>query len=414
MLKKRNRKLIFTLLAACVILAGLGGYLLIPRAQVTVGQGLTWLRGWLQPTGSLPAPVADATPLGTAKPAVGKLADMVNLNDQTPNKSVNNPDPLPASMILPSPAFDPNKDYQTWNNCGPATLALALRFWGWEGDQNVISAVLKPEAQDKNVNVEELAWYVEQYLRNLHAEIRVGGDLSTLKRFIAAGFPVLIEGAFKLEKPAWPGDDLWAAHYLLVTGYDEETAQFTVQDSFYGPDRLVSFDQLQNDWKAFNNVYLVVYPEAELQKIQTLFGSEWLVSANQQHTAEKLQDELVLNRNDAFAWFNLGSSLSALGDYSRAFDAFSTARQLGLPQRMLRYQFAPFEVAYETGEWADLTQLVDYSLKITPDSEESLFWKGRLLYESGNLPAAETLLRKALAMNPGNRDAIQLLSEINP
>ena len=411
MLNKRKRRLIFALLASCLFLTGIGGYFLIPRAQVTTGQALTWLRGWLQPSGSLPAPIAATTPLQEVVIRSASEADPVK---PTLIETVSTPEPLPASASLPSPAFDPNRDYQTWNNCGPATLALALRFWGWVGDQNTISDVLKPEAQDKNVNIDELAWYVAQYLPNLQAEIRIGGDLASLKRFITNGYPVLIEGAFQLEKPAWPGDDLWAAHYLLVTGYDEGAAQFTVQDSYYGPDRLVSFDQLRNDWKAFNNVYMVIFPQTGLQQVQTLFGADWQVSANQQNTIAEIQNQLAMNRNDVFAWFNLGSVLSALGDYPQAFDAFSMARQLGLPQRMLRYQFTPFDAAYKTGELSDLTQLVDYSLKITPDSEESLFWKGRLLYESGNLPAAATLLHKALAMNPGNRDAIQLLSEINP
>ena len=27
-------------------------------------------------------------------------------------------------------------EYQTWNNCGPATLSMALSFWGWEGSQH--------------------------------------------------------------------------------------------------------------------------------------------------------------------------------------------------------------------------------------------------------------------------------------
>mgnify|MGYP000983742527 FL=1 len=411
MLKNRNHKLIFALLAACVILAGLGGVMLIPRAQMTAGQALTWLRGWLQPSGSLPAPIVTETPQEEVEI---RSSTAIDLDEPSPVKLVSATEPLPASVTLPSPVFDPNRDYQTWNNCGPATLALALRFWGWEGDQNIISTVLKPEVQDKNVNIDELAWYVAQYLPGLQAEIRVGGDLATLKRFIANGYPVLIEGAFKMEKPAWPGDDLWAAHYLLVTGYDEDAAQFTVQDSYYGPDRLVSNDQLLNDWKAFNHIYMVIFPPSGLQQVQTLFGADWQVSANQQNTIAEIQNQLAMNRNDVFAWFNLGSVLSALGDYPQAFDAFSMARQLGLPQRMLRYQFTPFDAAYETGELSDLTQLVDYSLKITPDSEESLFWKGRLLYESGNLPAAATLLHKALAMNPGNRDAIQLLSEINP
>ena len=52
------------------------------------------------------------------------------------------PTSLPAAELTPIPkgiqlaGFRP--EYQTWNNCGPATLAIALSYWGWEGDQRPI------------------------------------------------------------------------------------------------------------------------------------------------------------------------------------------------------------------------------------------------------------------------------------
>jgi hypothetical protein len=46
------------------------------------------------------------------------------------------------------------------NNCGPASLALYLRYYGWQGDQFTISELLKPRREDRNVNVEELVYYV--------------------------------------------------------------------------------------------------------------------------------------------------------------------------------------------------------------------------------------------------------------
>jgi hypothetical protein len=33
--------------------------------------------------------------------------------------------------------------FQTWNNCGPATLAMALSFYGWRGTQKEAAAVLQ-------------------------------------------------------------------------------------------------------------------------------------------------------------------------------------------------------------------------------------------------------------------------------
>src|SRR5690606_41571067 len=47
--------------------------------------------------------------------------------------------------------------YQTWDNCGPATLTMALSYWGWPGDQQRAAASLKPDADDKNVSPAEMA-----------------------------------------------------------------------------------------------------------------------------------------------------------------------------------------------------------------------------------------------------------------
>ena len=33
----------------------------------------------------------------------------------------------------------------------------------------------------------------------------------------------MIEESFYFEEPYWTDDDLWAAHYQLVTGYDDST-----------------------------------------------------------------------------------------------------------------------------------------------------------------------------------------------
>src|SRR3972149_5944776 len=98
------------------------------------------------------------------------------------------PPPLPSAVALAAPEWDK----QDWNNCGPATLALGLRFYGWTGDQFDISDLLKPDRGDKNVNVEELVYYVRTRAGWLSAEYRVGGDIDLLRRFIAARFPALI------------------------------------------------------------------------------------------------------------------------------------------------------------------------------------------------------------------------------
>jgi hypothetical protein len=66
----------------------------------------------------------------------------------SPTKAtVVSPTPLPQNVFLKGIQHE----YQTWNNCGPATLAMALSYWGWDGDQRPIAAFTKPNPRDNNV-----------------------------------------------------------------------------------------------------------------------------------------------------------------------------------------------------------------------------------------------------------------------
>ena len=89
--------------------------------------------------------------------------------------------PLPAQVSLPSPAWEK----QTPNNCGPATLSMALHMYGWEGSQADIADQIKPVLQDRNVNPEELVYYVRNNAGWLNIEYRVAGNIDLLKRMRA-------------------------------------------------------------------------------------------------------------------------------------------------------------------------------------------------------------------------------------
>jgi hypothetical protein len=39
---------------------------------------------------------------------------------------------------------------QTWNNCGPANITMALSYFGWREDQSVAAAYLKPDREECN------------------------------------------------------------------------------------------------------------------------------------------------------------------------------------------------------------------------------------------------------------------------
>jgi len=311
--------------------------------------------------------------------------------------------PLPAQAFMPSPAYEK----QTPNNCGPAALSMALHMYGWEGDQSDISDLIKPISGDRNVNPEELRYYVRTQAGWLNMEYRVGGNIELLKRLLAANYPVIVESVTSLN-PAdalGPTDDLWAAHYLLLTGYDDATQEFTIQDTYHGPDLKISYTKLEEEWRPFNNLFIVMYfPQFE-EEMKSLLASDWDPDLNRQNALASSLAATTSSSADGFSWFNYGSNLVYFERYEEAALAYDKARELGLPLRMFRYQFGPFLAYFHSGRNDDLLVLTDYARGVTEMSEETWLWYGYGLYRKDDFKGARAAWNKALEIRPGYVDA---------
>jgi tetratricopeptide (TPR) repeat protein len=269
--------------------------------------------------------------------------------------------------------------------------------------------------QDRNVNPDELIYYVRNNAGWLNMEYRVAGDIELLKRLLAANYPVIIEGTTALDPndALGPNDDLWAAHYLLLTGYDDSAQSFTVQDSYHGADQHVSYQQLESEWKPFNYVYMFFYLPAEQGEIQTILGPEWDANANRQHALEIAQAATQADPSDAFAWFNVGSNLVYFERYDEAGLAYDKSREIGLPLRMFRYQFGPFIAYFQSNRIEDLLALTDYARGVTEMSEETWLWYGWALYRNDDFKGARAAWEKALTVRPGYTDAQYAINYLN-
>lgn len=327
--------------------------------------------------------------------------------------------PSPTAVPLPPQVHIPSPDYekQDINNCGPATLSMALRMYGWQGSQYDVAAVVKPVKQDRNVNPEELRYYILNEAGWLKAEYRVAGTLDLLKRLLAANYPVIVEVASKIDQQDanGPNDDLWDAHYLLVNGYDEAEKTFLVQDSQHGAatdaDKKVPYETLEQNWKPFNYLYMVIYFPQDEAEIQSILGADWDPDLNRQRALDLANADVAADPQDAFGWFNLGASLTYFERYQEAVLAFDQAFTIGLPQRMTRYQFWPF-VAYFNADRADyLLELTEKTYKPINGwyAEEALLWHGWGLWKRGDLEGAVANWRKALQVHPGYKDAVYAL-----
>lgn len=297
-------------------------------------------------------------------------------------------------------------EYQQPNNCGPATLAIAMRYWGWQGTQATIAHVLKPQLRDKNVRWDELVYFVRTHAGWLDALFRVGGDASTLELFVSQGFPVIIESGYEVDVG-------WVGHYLVVSGYDRDAGVFTVQDVTGGPDREVSYEKTAALWEQFNHLYILVFPADMRAEVLRLLDDDEQVDGNRYRALRRARESAEANAENAFAWFAYGSNLNYFNRYSEAAAAFDRAREIGLPWRMLFYQFGPYIAYFNVGRYQDVMDLATATLQARPALEESYVWRGWARHMLGDTVGARADFRAALGVNPNFADALSGLDAVD-
>ena len=420
-MRKTNPIKIVLIVASLALIAGLI-YQLPPvksRLSWRLEFAFTYLRGIAQPARPAPTPVLSTADPSNEKPlaVIPTSSQLPTLTPSLPNLTSTRgptftpsptPTPIPVSVKLPNPAYEA----QTMNNCGPATLTMYLRLFGWNGDQTTIAEVIKPVKEDRNVNVDELVYYVRNHAGWLSAEFRVGGTIERLKLILAAGMSVMVEEGVDLGQSYWPNDDQWGGHYLLLTGYDDAQKFFWVQDSFRPKIKAVAYTDVDTKWQQFNRVYIMIYLPTQESTLQNILGSDWDKDANRQHALDAAKAETTAMPQNPFTWFNLGSNLVYFDRYDEAAAAYDKARQIGLPQRMFLYQFGPFLAYFNTYRNADLLAITEYVLNLPshPKSEEPLLWHGWALVRKGDREGAIADFKEALQIHPGYQDALYALN----
>lgn len=362
-----------------------------------------------------PTPPPTAAPISNAAEATVATTAPTETATSTPTPSPT-PVPIPPSARLEGIQFR----QQSWNNCGPATMAMTLTYFQIFQTQSQVAAVVKPSKEDRNVSPHEMTAYVN-HETELAALDRTNGDLTTLRRLLSEGIPVIVEvGVVPPGEYAWIE---WSGHYLLLVAYEDASETFWVYDSWFGTSevprenahdrgRQFSYDELDRLWRQFNRNYIVIYRPEDADTVAEIIGDEMDDTVMWQHALERAQSELSANPENAFLWFNLGTVLNALGDYQRAAVAFDRARAIGLPWRRLYYQFGPYEAYYEIGRYEDVITLADVTLQNGPYFEEAYYYKGLAQLALGNQEAARKNLEKAVDFNPNFEPAAEALQTL--
>lgn len=373
------------------------------------------------PMPTIPATAVSAPPTPTSIPVGSKRSSELVLTPTnglpTAVPPTTTPQPIPDAVRLEG--FQ--HIFQTWNNCGPATTAMVLSYFGLYLNQADTAAVLKPNPEDRNVSPYQITNYVNEQTP-FAALDRTNGALETIKRLVANGFPVVIE--LGIEPPGeyhWLG---WYGHYLLVVAYDDALEQFWVYDSWFGTSdtpmenadkdgRILTYADADNQWRQFNRTYITFYPPEQQSAVAAIIGEDMDDGIMWQKSLTRTQAELNLNADDPFLWFNLGTIYNEFGEYERAATAFDQARAIGLPWRMLWYQFGPYEAYYQVGRTEDVLLLTEVTLKDRPYFEESYYYQGLAQEALGDVAAAHDSFQNAANFNPRFQPAVDALTRLN-
>ncbi len=387
---------------------------ILPTVAVTADLSLLLLPS-ATPTAALPA-------TNTAVPAPQEITATPEPTQTLPPTFT---PPPPTATLPPIPAqvrlAGVTHKFQEWNNCGPATLSMTLTYFGVQASQRDTAAFLKPNPEDRNVSPPEMVAYVHEKTE-LEALTRVNGDQQTVRRLLAAGFPVILE--IGIEPPGefqWMG---WYGHYMLVVAYDDAKRQFWVYDSWLGtseeplqnadPDgRVLTYDTVAEFWPHFNRNYIVLFEPERAAAVAEIIGAEMDDTIMWQNALTAMRAETAAAPDNAFYWFNLGTAYNHAGQYAEAAAAYDQARAIGLPWRMLWYQFGPYEAYYQAGRYQDVLLLADATLKDRPYFEESFYYRGLAQAALGETSAARQDLEKAASFNPHFIPAADALASLD-
>jgi tetratricopeptide (TPR) repeat protein len=293
---------------------------------------------------------------------------------------------------------------------------MALSHCDRDETQAQIAPILKPDPEDKNVGPSEMATYTREL--GLGATVRVNGTLEGLKELVRAGFPVIVETWYVRDAQDQLG------HYRLVIGYDDNAQHFTTYDSLHGPDVTVGYREMDELWRVFNRLYLVVYRPERWDALAELLGPNVDDSTMYEGALERARVEAANPRESCVAYadcadwvtfshFNVGTSLTSLGRHEEAAAAYDQARQLGLHYRMLWYQFGPYESYYAAGRYEDVIALAEATLASARNLEESYYWRGRARLALGDVEGARSDFNTALRYHEGWLPAVAALEELN-
>ncbi|MFA6094413.1 MAG: peptidoglycan bridge formation glycyltransferase FemA/FemB family protein [Candidatus Paceibacterota bacterium] len=302
--------------------------------------------------------------------------------------------------------------FQTFNNCAPAALSMALSYYGILDSQEKIAQDLRPhnnstgDNDDKSTPPQELADYVKQY--GLIPYFRPHGNVDVLKQFLAKDIPVVVRTLLYEDKDY--------AHYRVIKGYDDVKQEFIQDDSLEGKNLAYSYEDFLLLWKPFNYAYLVFATAENQKEIEEILGEDVQISTAWMNARFDAEKTLSLSPSDVQARFNLAVALYYLGDHAASAIEFEKVEQR-LSAHMLWYQIEPIENYFMLKNYEKVFSLSDSILNNNNRAFSELYiLRGKSYLNLGRKDMAKGEFKKAVYFNTNSeaaRDALNSVSDVS-
>jgi hypothetical protein len=298
---------------------------------------------------------------------------------------------VPEHYVMPQKEFVG----QTFNNCGPAALSMAYSLLGVSVSQEELAGRLRPfnnpagGVDDKSVFPDEFVEEASE--RGFMALSRPNGTPELVEKMVSQNIPVIVR--------TWLNNYEDIGHFRVVRGYDRVNKTFTVDDSYNGPNLVMTHAEFNSLWKPFSYEYIVIYPKEKADNVDVIVGDEMDVKVAWKNSLERNTRDVERNGEDYYAKFNRVRAEYHLGEYE---DAIQTYEEVAgsLPSRMFWYQLEPILAYQKVRNYEKVFAMTDSILQSDNLAYSELYKiRGEVYKEQGNTEAANAEFENAIYYN---------------
>jgi hypothetical protein len=247
------------------------------------------------------APVPAANPIAVAIPA---------------------PEPKDAPAMV---VFDDMKHvWQSLNNCGPASVVMALSTFGVDVSQEFARVPLRGTNVLSGMGPQRVDGWVNANF-GLRSVWRNNGTNDLLRRLVANGFAPMVT--------QWMQDPSISrvAHWRVVRGYDDAAAAFYVNDPMLGNMVPLPYKRFQSNWQSFSYRYMVIYDPKDESLLKAIIGDDWSDTKMRKNFYERTKAD-ANSQDTSAAWLAHGEAAYGYGLFREAVTAFERGMALGSVQ----------------------------------------------------------------------------------